>query len=188
MRGCRADKPEAPDRMFFDLDPGEGVTWRDVVAAAQLVRNELSALGLTSFVKTSGGKGAHVVVPIKRRSSWKHLHHASGLIAASLAKRFGDTFTAAMAKEQRKRKIFVDIHRNAKTATAVGAYSLRARRGLPASTPVEWDDLGSIDAPEDLNYATLPSFLSNSGDPWADIDAHACSIGSDLLSKLEGLG
>ena len=81
-------------------------------------------------------------------------------------------------------RIFLDFHRNARSATAVGAYSLRAVRGLPASTPVAWDDLDSIDAPEDLNYATVPGFLSNSGDPWADMDAHAVALGPEVASRL----
>ncbi len=182
--GCRVDKPERPDRMFFDLDPGEGVEWRDVKAAAEAMQAELSRIGLTSFAKTSGKKGIHVVVPIERRGSWKELHTVSGEIASVVAKRHPDTFVTTMAKSARKRRIFLDFHRNARSATAVGAYSLRAARGLPASTPVAWEDLGSIDAPEDLNYATVPGFLSNSGDPWAEMDAHAVVLTKDLAGRL----
>jgi DNA ligase D len=182
--GCRVDKPERPDRMFFDLDPGDGVEWRDIVAAAETLRKELTRLGLAPFVKTSGGKGLHVVVPISRRHSWKELHQTSGKIASSLAKKFPGTFLTSMAKKERKNRIFVDFHRNTRSATAVGAYSLRARKGLPASAPLAWEDLPSIDGPADLNYATLPSFLSNSGDPWAEMDASACSLGAELAGRL----
>ncbi|MGH6924523.1 MAG: DNA ligase D [Propylenella sp.] len=182
--GCRVDKPERPDRMFFDLDPGEGLRWRDIVAAAETVRTELTHLGLVPFVKTSGGKGLHVVVPINRRHTWKELHQTSGKIAALLAKKFPATFLTSMAKKERANRIFVDFHRNARSATSVGAYSLRARKGLPASAPLSWEDLRSIDGPADLNYATLPGFLSNSGDPWAEMDASACSLGKDLADKL----
>ena len=133
--GCRVDKPERPNRMFFDLDPGEGVEWRDVKAAAHALRTEFERAGVTSFVKTSGKKGIHVVVALKRTVSWKDLHTLSGAIATAMVKRFPDTFTARMAKSERKRRIFLDFHRNARSATAVGAYSLRAVRGLPASTP-----------------------------------------------------
>jgi bifunctional non-homologous end joining protein LigD len=182
--GCRVDKPERPDRMFFDLDPGEGVEWRDVKAAAEAMRAELSRAGLKSFAKTSGKKGIHVVVPIERRASWKELHELSGAIAVAVARRHPDTFVTTMAKSARKRRIFLDFHRNARSATAVGVYSLRAARGLPASTPVAWEDLRSIDAPEDLNYATVPGFLSNSGDPWAEMDAHAAVLGKDLASRI----
>ena len=182
--GCRVDQPERPDRMFFDLDPGEGIAWRDLKAAAHALRAELEGAGLVSFVKTSGKKGIHVVVPIKRRIAWKALHETSGKIAAAMAKRFPDTFVVTMAKSQRKRRIFLDFHRNARSATAVGVYSLRAVRGLPASTPVAWGDLNSIDAPEDLNYATVPGFLNNSGDPWSEMDASAVLLGPDLTGRL----
>jgi len=182
--GCRVDKIERPDRMFFDLDPGEGVAWRDIKRAAFQLREELQRLKLPAFVKTSGKKGIHLVVPIRRLYSWKELHQASGRIAASLAKRFPQTFTANMGKSHRRGIIFVDIHRNARSATAVGAYSLRTAKGLPASTPVAWGDLDSIDAPQDLTYASVPAILAKAGDPWADMDASAASLGGDL-SKLQ---
>jgi DNA ligase D len=184
--GCRVDKPERPDRMFFDLDPGEGLAWRDVKAAAKVVREELSRANIESFVKTFGKKGIHVVVPIERDVTWKELHERSGSIAIAIAKRHPDTFVTTMAKSARNRRIFLDFHRNARSSTAVGVYSLRAVRGLPASTPVGWNDLDSIDAPEDLNYATVPGFLSNSGDPWGSMDEHAVTLGRDIASRLSG--
>jgi DNA primase len=91
-----------------------------------------------------------------------------------------------MAKDQRKGRIFIDFHRNARSATAVAAYSLRARAGLPASAPVAWRDLDAIDAPGDLNYASLPVLLSNSGDPWANIEASACALGKPVTGALAG--
>ncbi len=182
--GCRVDKPERPDRMVLDLDPGDGVAWRDVVDAAFTVRDALEELGLVPFAKTTGGKGIHIVVPVNRRHSWKELHETSGKIAARLAKRHSTTFVTTMAKKERRNRIFLDFHRNARSATAVGAYSLRAQKDLPASAPLHWEDLRSIDAPGDLNYATIPSFLSNSGDPWAGIEASACALGADLARKL----
>ena len=84
-----------------------------------------------------------------------------------------------MAKDKRKRRIFIDFHRNARSATAVAPYSLRARSNLPASTPVNWSDLESIDAPEDLNYSTLPEILASSGDPWSAIDEFAADLKLD---------
>ena len=182
--GCRVDKPERPDLMFFDLDPGEGVEWRDVKAAAKAMREELQRIDVPSFVKTSGKKGVHVVVPVERRIGWKEFHAASGSIATAIAKLHPGTFVTSMAKSERKRRIFLDFHRNAWSATAVGAYSLRAVRGLPASTPVTWEDLGSIDVPGDLNYATVPGFLSNSGDPWAGMGGSAVALGPDLARRL----
>jgi len=164
---------DKPDRVIFDLDPGEGVQWRDVVNAAVHLRGELSAMGLVPFVKTSGGKGLHIVVPINPKLGWKQAHQATSSIATRLAATGPDTFVTMMGAENRKRRIFIDYHRNARSATAVAVYSLRARPHLPASTPVDWRDLESIDSPEDLNYSSLPSLLSTTGDPWADIDESA---------------
>jgi bifunctional non-homologous end joining protein LigD len=168
--GTHLDHLDKPDRIIFDLDPGEGVDWRDVVNAAVHLRGELEALGLVPFVKTSGGKGVHIVVPTTKNLSWKAAHAASGRLAADLAAREPDTFVTVMGAENRKRRIFIDYHRNARSATAVAAYSLRARTHLPASTPIEWRDLESIDSPQDLNYSTLPRLLTMSGDPWAEIN------------------
>jgi len=182
--GCRLDKPERPDRMYFDLDPGEGVDWRDLVAAAGVLRFELERCGLTPFVKTSGGKGLHIVVPMKRFYSWKRLHQTSGSIAAALSKGFPTTFTTTMSKQKRKNRIFIDFHRNARSATAVAPYSLRASQRLPVSTPLSWTDLQSLDGPEDLNYATVPDLLTKFGDLWADLDARACLLSEGLSGKL----
>ena len=174
--GCRRSSLEKPDRIVFDLDPGEGVSWRNIVAAAQEVRAVLEGMQLSPFVKTSGGKGLHVVVPLKPRLDWKAIHKRTGEIAAIIAAANPDTFTTNMAKDKRNRRIFIDFHRNARSATAAAPYSLRARPNLPASAPVNWNDLGTIDAPGDLNYSTLPEFVSNSGDPWADIDRFAAIL------------
>ena len=171
--GATRRRLEKPDRVTFDLDPGEGIAWREIVEAAVHIRGELEALKLTPFVKTSGGKGLHVVVPIKSKLGWKAVHEATGKIAAKLAAGQPDTFTTNMGKTHRKRRIFIDFHRNARGHTSAAPYSLRARTNLPASTPVAWSDLESIDAPEDLNYSSLPGLLSMSGDPWADIDEFA---------------
>jgi DNA ligase D len=164
---------DKPDRIIFDLDPGEGVAWREVVHAAVHLRGELSAMGLVPFVKTSGGKGLHIVVPINPKLNWKQAHQASSGIATKLAATGPDTFVTIMGAENRKRRIFIDYFRNARSATAVAAYSLRARPHLPASTPVDWRDLESIDSPEDLNYSSLPGLLTTTGDPWADINESA---------------
>ena len=159
------------------------MAWREIVEAAVHIRGELEALKLTPFVKTSGGKGIHVVVPIKPKLGWKAVHQATGQIAARLAAAQPDTFTTNMGKTHRKRRIFIDFHRNARGHTSAAPYSLRARTNLPASTPVAWADLESIDAPEDLNYSSLPGLLSMSGDPWADIDEFARDL--PILSVCE---
>ena len=168
--GALAADYEHADRVVFDLDPGEGVAWREIVEAAVHVRGELADLGLTGFVKTSGGKGLHVVVPIVPKLDWKAVHAATGEVAARIAATAKDTFVVVQGAGNRKGRIFIDYHRNARGATAVAPYSLRARNNLPASAPVSWEDLENIDAPEDLNYSSLPGLVAAAGDPWADMD------------------
>lgn len=169
---------DKPDRVIFDLDPGEGVEWRDVVNAAVHLRGELEGMGLVPFVKTSGGRGVHIVVPIVQKLGWKQVHQASSAIASRLAATGRDTFVTQMGAENRKGRIFIDFYRNARSATAVAAYSLRARPHLPASTPIDWRDLESIDSPVDLNYSSLPGLLTTSGDPWAEINESARDLPS----------
>lgn len=164
---------DQPDRVTFDLDPGEGIEFREVVEAAVHLRGELEAFGLVPFVKTSGGKGLHLVVPIEPKQTWKEVHAVTGEMAATMAKTAPDTFVTTIGAQNRKRRILIDIHRNARSATAVSPYSLRARTNMPASTPLDWRDLESIDAPVDLNYSTLPGLLTTSGDPWAEINLSA---------------
>lgn len=174
--GSKASQIEKPDRIVFDLDPGEGVGWREVVEAAVHIRGELEAMGLVPFVKTSGGSGVHIVVPLEPKLGWKPVHAATKSIASKLAITQPKTFTTTMGAENRKGRIFIDFHRNARTSTAVAAYSLRARVHMPASTPISWSDLESIDAPTDLNYSTLPRLLETAGDPWADINNAARAL------------
>ncbi|MFK0690766.1 DNA ligase D [Mesorhizobium sp. IMUNJ 23033] len=171
--GTHRTKLDKPDQIVFDLDPGEGIAWREVVEAAVHIKGGLEALGLVPFAKTSGGSGIHITVPVTQKQNWKKLHQATSAISTHLAATAPDTFTTTMGKENRKRRIFIDYHRNARGHTSAAPYSLRARTNLPASTPVSWTDLESIDAPQDLNYASLPGLLATSGDPWAEIDEFA---------------
>lgn len=181
--GALRQKLEKPDRIVFDLDPGEGIAWREVVEAAVHIRGELVGLGLVPFVKTSGGKGIHVVVPVVPKRGWKEVHRATSDIAGRIAASAPETFTAVMGKDNRKRRIFIDFHRNARSATAAAPYSLRARANMPASAPLSWNDLESIDAPEDLNYSSLPGLLTTSGDPWARINEFARELPAASQAK-----
>jgi DNA primase len=122
-----------------------------------------------------------VVLPINPKQTWKQVHAVTGEMAAALAKTAPDTFVTVIGEKNRKRRILIDIHRNARSATAVSPYSLRARTNMPASTPLDWRDLESIDAPVDLNYSTLPGLLTTSGDPWAEINEFARDL--PALSK-----
>jgi bifunctional non-homologous end joining protein LigD len=123
------------------------------------------------------------VVPVTPRLGWKEVHAATGAIATALAKTAPDTFTTTQGKANRKGKIFIDFHRNARSATAAAPYSLRTRANLPASTPLSWADLESIDSPADLNYSSLPGLLTNSGDPWADINQSARDLPAQSGSR-----
>jgi len=181
--GTHRTSLDKPDQIVFDLDPGEGISWREVVEAAVHIKGGLEALGLVPFAKTSGGSGIHITVPVTKKQNWKKLHQASSAISTLLAASAPDTFTTTMGKENRKRRIFIDFHRNARGHTSAAPYSLRARTNLPASTPVSWADLEAIDAPQDLNYASLPGLLATSGDPWAEIDGAARD-----LPVMEGRG
>ena len=180
--GTHRSHLEKPDRIVFDLDPGEGIGWREVVEAGVHLRGQLTELGLVPFVKTSGGRGLHVVVPLKPKLGWKDVHRATGVMAAAIAATAPDTFTITQGAQNRKRRIFIDFHRNARSATAAAPYTLRARIGLPASTPLSWEDLESIDSPQDLNYSSLPGLLTTSGDPWAEIKEFARELPAQLRS------
>ncbi len=184
--GCRIDKPERPDRVVFDLDPDETLRWSDVVGAAFDVRDRIIELGLTPFVKTTGGKGLHVVVPIVRRQSWQDIHGFSQEVVQAMCRQAPHRYTASMAKRSRRGgRIFIDYHRNARGSTAVAAYSLRAAPGAPASVPVHWEELSDIDDPKDLNYATLPSRLAErQSDPWSELDRSAKAITREMRRRL----
>ncbi|PWJ94729.1 ATP-dependent DNA ligase LigD phosphoesterase module /ATP-dependent DNA ligase LigD polymerase module [Mesorhizobium loti] len=171
--GTHRTSLDRPDQIVFDLDPGEGITWREVVEAAVHIKGELEGLGLVPFAKTSGGSGIHITVPVTCKQNWKKLHQATSAISTHLTATAPDTFTTTMGKDNRKKRIFIDYHRNARGHTSAAPYSLRARTNLPASTPVSWSDLESIDAPQDLNYSSLPGLLATSGDPWAEIEDFA---------------
>ncbi len=184
--GCRIDRPERPDRMVFDLDPDESVRWREVIAAAFDIRAVLEAIGLAVFVKTTGGKGLHLVVPLARRQTWAGVRDFSAAVVKALARREPKRFTANLSLASRKGKIFIDYLRNGRGATAVAAYSLRARAGLPVATPVDWQELDGLDDPAALNFRTVPERLAGlRADPWAGMDEAAKSADASKLRKLE---
>ncbi len=141
VRGSRLDSLETCDRIVFDLDPGEGVSWKDIVAAARETRERLKDLKLDSFVKLSGGKGIHVVLPIAD-ADWDTAKDFAQKIAFAMAADSPRLYLAKMTKSLRKGRIFIDYFRNSREATSVAAYSSRARPGAPVSAPVTWEQLG----------------------------------------------
>jgi bifunctional non-homologous end joining protein LigD len=163
---ARAETPYEHDRIVVDLDPGPEVGWNDVVAAAKEVRQALRDLGLKSWVKTTGGKGLHVVLPIEPTAVEACLSFARDL-AAAFVDHAPSQFTTANAKAGRERKILIDIFRNNRTNTSVAAYSLRARAGAPVSVPIAWDELGPPLRPATFNIASVPDRLRRDGDPWS---------------------
>jgi len=164
--GSRADKPDLPDRMFFDLDPGPAVPWEAVVEAARTVREILDSFGLSSFLKTTGGKGLHVVVPLARKNSWDEVKAFSLAIAERISRNDPAKYVPTMAKHLRAGKIFVDYLRNARGSTAVAPYSTRARPGAPVSTPIAWSEIADT-PPDAFGVRNLRERLGRlRRDPW----------------------
>jgi bifunctional non-homologous end joining protein LigD len=156
------------DRLIFDLDPGDDVEWGSVIAGAQEVRERLRALELESFVKTTGGKGLHVVVPLVPDTGWSEVKAFCRTIAESMAGDSPDRYVATMAKKIRTGKVFVDYLRNGQGATAVSAYSTRSRPGAPVATPLAWDELGPDVRGDHFNVTSLSRRLDNlARDPWS---------------------
>jgi bifunctional non-homologous end joining protein LigD len=136
--------PQHPDRIVFDLDPGEGVAWRAMQEGAELMRSLLEQIGLASFLKTSGGKGLHVVVPIAPKEDWDTVKALAKRIVEHMAETIPERFVAKSGSKNRVGKVFVDYLRNGFSATTACAWSARARPGLGISVTCEWDELGAI--------------------------------------------
>lgn len=160
-----------PDRMTFDLDPGEGVAWPQVQEAAQLVRAFLDELKLVNFLKTSGGKGLHVVVPLKRQYDFDTVKDFSHAIVMHLATVIPQRFAAKSGPKNRIGKIFPDYLRNGFGATTVAAWSMRARPGLGVSVPVDWDELASLTGGAHWTAQTLGGRLAIGNQPWETYEA-----------------
>jgi len=156
-----------PDRLVLDLDPDVAVPWREVMAAAHATREKLENLGLESFLKTSGGKGLHVVVPLARRHDWDEVKAFSRAVAEAMAADSPRLFLTKAMKKERAGKIFIDYLRNAEGATTVAAYSVRARPGAPVSTPLHWDELGGRMKPAQFYAGNVARRMKGlRSDPW----------------------
>jgi bifunctional non-homologous end joining protein LigD len=167
--GSRADRLDQPDRLIFDLDPGEDASWSAVIEAARDVRDRLGGLGLKSFVKTSGGKGLHVVVPVEPSTGWDKAKAFTQSFAEGMARERPDRYVAILSKRARRGRIFVDYLRNGRGATAVAAYSTRALPQASVSTPLDWDELSQGLRSDHFTVANVRhrlGFLRR--DPWHD--------------------
>ena len=159
---------ETPDQIVMDLDPAEGVDWQQVIDAAQEIRTRLKSAGLKSFVRTSGGKGLHVVAPITPVKSWDEVKDFSHAIADAMAADMPERYVSTMSKKLRKGRIFVDYLRNGRGQTAVASFSTRARDGAPVATPIGWNELGPDIRSNQFTVENLSQRLDHlKRDPWA---------------------
>jgi bifunctional non-homologous end joining protein LigD len=179
--GCRGDALDTPDQLVFDLDPDVGLGWDRVVEAAHTLRDQLQARGLTGFLKSTGGKGLHVVVPIEPSTSWDEAKAFSKRIADTLVQAEPAKYLATMTKQKRKGKLFIDYFRNGPGATSVCVFSTRARPGAPVAVPLAWSELESGFQPGQFNLKNVEQRLAQlKRDPWQDFDA--------LRAKLPDVG
>ncbi len=160
--------PDHPDRMVFDLDPGEGVAWSKMQQGAELIRSLLEQLGLSSFLKTSGGKGLHVVVPIAPKEDWDTVKELAKRIVEHMAGTIPDRFVAKSGPKNRVGKVFVDYLRNGFGATTACAWSARARPGLGVSVTCEWDELGAITGGDHWTIRNVRERIEERGDAWRE--------------------
>ncbi|MEG0819605.1 MAG: DNA ligase D, partial [Brevundimonas sp.] len=177
--GCKPGDPETPDQITFDLDPDEGLGFEDVIAAALLLKPRLEALGLTPFVKTTGGKGLHVVVPIKvdarSRIDWDAAKAFAKGVSEAMKTDHPDRFTTTLAKKARGGKIFLDYLRNGRSATAVAPWSPRARPGAGIAFPLRWDQVKPGLDSKAFNLWSATELLQTP-DPWLDFRSTAASV------------
>jgi bifunctional non-homologous end joining protein LigD len=170
--GARIDALDRPDRLVFDLDPGPGIDWPAQTAAARDLRRRLQASGLQSFVRLSGGKGLHVVAPIRPGPDWEAVKAFCAHFAQALAELHPETYVATASKTQRRERIFIDWLRNARGATSVASWSLRARAGAPVAVPLRWQDLAALPGPAAYDLAAAKRRAQRlRSDPWAGFDA-----------------
>ncbi len=167
---------ETPDRMVFDLDPGEGVHWPTIIEAAQLMKAFLEELGLVPFLKTSGGKGLHVVVPIKPHYGWDTVKDFSQLIVGHMADTLPDRFAFKSGPRNRVGKIFIDYLRNGRGATTAAAWSARTRPGLGISVPLAWEELEHVKGGDQWNIKNAHTRLDQGNAPWAAYKKSAKSL------------
>lgn len=183
--GSRVDDIERPDRIIFDLDPDPAVGWAEVVRAARELRDRLQELRLVSFVKTTGGKGLHVVVPLLRRHEWPEVKAFTKAVADQIVADSPDRYIATLSKAARKGRIFVDYLRNDRGATAVAPYSTRAREGALVATPLSWNELSATTKPADFNVNSIPHRLaSRSSDPWQEIGTIRQALTAPMRRKV----
>lgn len=168
--GARVRDPERPDRLVMDLDPAPDVPFRAVVAGARELRERFEAMGLVSFVRTSGGKGLHVVVPLVPSASWDEARELTQRIARDMESDSPDRYLSVATKSRRAGRIFIDYLRNARGATSVASYTVRNRAGAPVATPLSWQELARVRSGAQFTIRNIEQRIARlRADPWADI-------------------
>jgi bifunctional non-homologous end joining protein LigD len=180
--GSKSGEPDVPERVILDLDPAPDVPFDRVVEGAQALRKLLTRLGFTPFVKTTGGKGLHVVVAIKG-AAWSEAKAFAKAVALELEKNAPQRYTTTLAKAARKGKIFVDYLRNDRTATGVAPWSTRAREGCPIAVPLKWPQIRAGLDPRKFNIRTVAPLLKKA-DPWVGLAKSAKALGP-AMKKLD---
>ncbi len=180
--GSHNDSLEKPDILIFDLDPDEAIAWDTLAAAAREVRKRLKKLGLESFVKTTGGKGLHVVAPIAPDHEWPAIKDFARGVAFALEASDPGLYLTKMTKSARKGRIYVDYQRNDREATAVAPYSPRARKGAHVALPLRWDELDERPSFAVADFANWKARLPR--DPWARFIGLRQSLSDETLRSV----
>lgn len=175
--GCRIDDPEHPDRLVMDLDPDESLPWARVCDGAEILRDRLQSMGLTPFLRTTGGKGVHLVVALASGHEWPTVKGFAEALSRTMAAETPGLFTAVSSKAQRKGRIYLDYLRNARGASAVASYSLRAKPGFPVATPIAWDELRRLSGGDAFNRLSVVKRLESlAADPWDELLSSSSKI------------
>ncbi|HUN82568.1 MAG TPA: non-homologous end-joining DNA ligase, partial [Phycisphaerae bacterium] len=180
----RARDLERPDQVIFDLDPGEGVKWSEVADTAFAIRGILQRCGLMPFLKTSGGKGLHLVVPLKPAATWNEVKGFAEAVSLGIAHAAPDRYADKMTKSIRGGRIYIDFHRNGRGATCVLPYSTRSRPGAPVSLPIPWEAVRKTHSASEFTIENVPSRIRRSRDPWKDFDKTRRPITRNTLASV----
>jgi len=183
--GACAKSLERPDRMILDLDPDASLSWPSVVDAAHFVRHLLDEIRMVSFLRTTGGKGLHIVAPLQRRHHWEEVKRFGKAIALRLVARHPDQFVANVSKTERAGKIYVDWLRNGRGATAIASWSVRARENPAVACPISWEELDVKTPPASFDMRAALERTAQVPDPWAGYEDARQRITSRMFHILE---